>query len=588
MSKLITGSSAMYTTNVTTLFGLSDLDEVQRGTVSFDGGDFEVQFMDDDACVLFGVENASQFSSLRFPQLFRAPKDAAQARKPQDIESRLKTLETHGTIDQVWIKCDNGKHLPVRINLTRQPGGSNEILATIELVQVEDPDMFPAYRTNTATTPDAYELQRQLQQMQQTHDAEKHELMAKAEVLQGELDEVRNMLQIKDEFLATMSHELRTPLNAILGLVESMREGVYGHLTPKSGQPLTHIENSGKMMLSLINDVLDISKIQANRMELSLEQLEVFDLCQASLAMVQPQARQKGVKVVFRNDPRAKYVTVDRRRTQQVLVNLLTNAVKFTSPNGKIGLAVKAHERTSQLQFIVADTGVGIDEDTLSKLFTPFVQASSGPGTGQEGTGLGLVLVKKIAELHNGYVRVRSAVGRGSEFSVFVPWNTEDMSRSHQMLQSSALVDVVRDTDDLTGTAGASAVAERDAKTNLPTILLAEDNENNIAVVKDYLVAKNMNVITALNGVEALKFAREYPPDVILMDIHMPEMDGLEAIRRLRSVAATATVPIIALTGIAMPGDQERCLNAGADAYMSKPVRLRQLHEEILGFMARR
>ncbi len=576
----------MYSANSTNLFGLPDLDDVQRGTVSFDSSDFEVQFMDDDACALFGVESAHQFSSIRFPQLFRAPKEASQAVQPHEIETRLRTLQTHGVIDRVWIKCDDDKFLPVRISLMRQPDGVNEILATIELVQVTNTKMYPTYSTDTGRSAELYELQQRMQQMQFSHDAEKHELLARAETLENELAEVRNMLQIKDDFLATMSHELRTPLNAILGLVESMREGVYGHMSHQSGQPLTHIENSGKMMLSLINDVLDISKIQANRMELALEQLEVFDLCQASLAMVQPQARQKNVKVVFRNDPRAKFITADRRRVQQVLVNLLTNAVKFTDAGGKIGLAVKAHERTGQLQFIVADTGIGIDEQTLNKLFTPFVQANNTRSSGQEGTGLGLVLVKKIAELHNGYVRVRSAVGRGSEFSVFIPWVANDIAQSLQMLQASALVDVVTDTKELIDPTGGSATDE--SKQHLPRILLAEDNENNIAVVKDYLVAKNMNVMTALNGAEALKMAREFPPDVILMDIHMPEMDGLEAIRRLRAVAATAKVPIIALTGIAMPGDQERCLNAGADAYMSKPVRLKQLHEEILGFLARR
>ncbi len=576
----------MYSANSTNLFGLPDLDDVQRGTVSFDSSDFEVQFMDDDACALFGVDNAQKFSSIRFPQLFRAPKEESQAVQPHEIETRLRTLQTHGVIDRVWIKCEDGKLLPVRISLMRQPDGVNEILATIELVQVDSSKMYPTYSTDTGSPAEVYELQQQMQRMQYTHDAEKHELLARAETLEGELAEVRNMLQIKDDFLATMSHELRTPLNAILGLVESMREGVYGHLSHQSNQPLTHIENSGKMMLSLINDVLDISKIQANRMELALEQMEVFDLCQASLAMVQPQARHKGVKVVFRNDPRAKFITADRRRVQQVLVNLLTNAVKFTDAGGKIGLAVKAHERTGQLQFIVADTGIGIDEQTLNKLFTPFVQANNSKSHGQEGTGLGLVLVKKIAELHNGYVRVRSAVGRGSEFSVFIPWSGGDISQSLKMLQSSALVDVVKDTKELIDpTDGDDTNA---SKQHLPRILLAEDNENNIAVVKDYLVAKNMNVMTALNGAEALKMAREYPPDVILMDIHMPEMDGLEAIRRLRAVAATAKVPIIALTGIAMPGDQERCLNAGADAYMSKPVRLKQLHEEILGFISRR
>jgi len=380
--------------------------------------------------------------------------------------------------------------------------------------------------------------------------------------------ELARAARLKDEFLASVSHELRTPLNAILGLSEALQEGVYGDLNEKQIRSLHSIEESGRHLLSLITDILDVSKIEAGKLELELGPVPVEMVCQASLGLIRQQAHKKRLRISSTIDSTVTVIHADQRRLKQILVNLLSNAVKFTPEGGEIGLDVTGDPDAEVVHFVVWDTGIGISHDVMPRLFQPFVQLDSRLSRQYTGTGLGLALVRRLAELHGGGVSLESQVGKGSQFTVSLPWR-----------QPSAFAQQVKPGSPTLAEA-AAAQPERQVG-SFPLILLAEDNEVNITTIAGYLRARGYPVIVARNGLEAIERTREDVPDIILMDVQMPEMDGLAAMQRLRADENTAHIPIIALTALAMPGDRERALQAGASEYMSKPVSLRRLVQGI-------
>jgi PAS domain S-box-containing protein len=365
----------------------------------------------------------------------------------------------------------------------------------------------------------------------------------------------------KDEFLANMSHELRTPLNSVLGFSETLLEGVRGPLDPRQAEAVQLIHASGEHLLELISDILDVSKIEFGMFEIRPEVVSVNEICRSSLNFIKQLANKKSISVEY--IPLADAATtifVDPRRLKQVLINLLNNAVKFTSETGKVTLEVLADQEQEQIQFIVADTGIGIAEDDMHKLFKPFVQLDSSLSRQYEGSGLGLMMVQKLVEMHGGTIQVESKFKQGSRFTVTLPWK-----QSLVFAQNEKVIPMPP-----------MFLPGRGAR-----ILIAEDNNASVVVIKDYLESHDYQIFVANHGGEALIKAREIVPELILMDIQMPQMDGLEATRRLRATPGFDTVPIIALTAFAMPGDRERCLEAGATEYLTKPVHLRKLHEMI-------
>jgi signal transduction histidine kinase/CheY-like chemotaxis protein len=373
--------------------------------------------------------------------------------------------------------------------------------------------------------------------------------------------ELARAVHLKDEFLATMSHELRTPLNAILGLSEALQEQVYGPLNERQLKSLRGIEESGHHLLALINDILDVSKIEAGKLELEVGPVSVVSVCQASLRLIKQAAHKKQLRVSSTFDRAVTTLEADGRRLKQILVNLLSNAVKFTPEGGTIGLEVVSDDECQVVHFAVWDTGIGISEEDMGRLFQPFVQLDSSLSRQYTGTGLGLSLVYRLTEMHGGSVSVESEVGQGSRFTVSLPWHPAD-ARLRTI-----------DRRPRTADEGPLTVSQQPPA----IVLLAEDNEESINTLTDYLGAKGYRVVVARDGAEAIERARKERPDMILMDIQMPGMDGLEATRRLRADADLGTIPIIALTALAMPGDRERCLAAGVNEYLSKPVSLKGL-----------
>ncbi|HZZ20635.1 MAG TPA: PAS domain S-box protein [Opitutaceae bacterium] len=494
--------------------------------------------------------------------------------------------------------------------------------------------------------------------------------------------------RLKDEFLANMSHELRTPLNAILGLSEALLEQVGGTLTARQARSVATISTSGAHLLTLINDILDLSKIESGKLELNPGTFNLAEFCESCLLFVRTQATQKSIEVIFSHDEGLTELSADPKRLKQILVNLLTNAVKFTPAGGRIGLTVASPKDEGTVRFTVWDTGIGIAAEDNKKLFRAFSQIDSGLTRAQEGTGLGLALVAKLVELHGGSITLDSELGRGSRFVVVIPqkavhapgrllmarsggqpnsWQrvlvVEDDPTSATLLMNylaelglqgvlhprgdDAVETVLRFRPDLIlldiqlpGASGWTVLAKlkehpstRDVPVAVisvvdepekslclgacahftkpvtriqlsgflqrspvtaahpglsvlphssgsgPVILLAEDNEANIQTIGGYLEDCGYSMQYAANGAVAVSLAAKILPALILMDIQMPVMDGLSAIRAIRANPLHADVPIVALTALAMPGDRERCIQAGASDYLSKPVSLKMLHE---------
>jgi signal transduction histidine kinase/CheY-like chemotaxis protein/integral membrane sensor domain MASE1 len=521
--------------------------------------------------------------------------------------------------------------------------------------------------------------------------------------------ELARAARMKDEFLASMSHELRTPLNAVLGLCEALQEQVYGLLNEKQLRALSSIEESGRHLLALINDILDISKIEAGKLTLEIVPVPVGAVCEASLRLIQQIAEKKQIKIASTFNNASTTIQADGRRLKQILVNLLSNAVKFTPEGGALGLEVVGDAKQSVMRFTVWDTGIGILPQEMERLFQPFVQLDGSLSRQYPGTGLGLALVHRLIEMHGGGIAVESVSGKGSRFTASLPWqgpvavpaaiesakpvcaNVTAIHRALIIEDSPASADqlarylseleietvihprahgaiaktlevqpdviildillpelsglevlanlkaeprtqkipvlIVSVMDDrahglalgaaeylvkpisrqqlqealskilpqmgevglaqprshkfCTSNMRKSDFTFQEPGAESPLILLVEDNESSINTLSDYLLTKSYRIVVARNGSEAIACAKEKHPDVILMDIQMPGMDGLEATRHIRADGNLATTPIIALTALAMPGDRERCLEAGANDYMSKPISLKSLSAAI-------
>ena len=390
--------------------------------------------------------------------------------------------------------------------------------------------------------------------------------MTEQKIAEGTLQranlEMERAMRTKDEFLANMSHELRTPLNSILGISESLEEQIVGNLNEKQLRYIGIVKESGRHLLELINDILDISKIEAGRMELDLHNVSVEKLCQSSLRMIKELAQKKNLKVAFEVIGPVDVVLGDERRLKQSLVNLLSNAVKFTPADSHIGLEVCGHPQENEVTFTVWDKGVGIAQEDIQYLFKPFVQLDSGLTREYQGTGLGLALVAQMMRLHGGRVELESEVGEGSRFTITLPWLPEQQNTK------------ARSTSELPR-------SSRPEEKHTGKVLLVEDTEVISSLMNEYLRYKGYQVSIARNGMEGFLLAKEENPDLIIMDIMMPVMDGLEATKLIREVDSLKHTPIVALTALAMPGDRERCIAAGMTDYLSKPIRIQELADMI-------
>lgn len=393
-------------------------------------------------------------------------------------------------------------------------------------------------------------------------EALNEEMAQTLELARSMAREATDANRAKGEFLANMSHEIRTPLNGILGMAQLL------HDTPLSVQQaeyLKAISSSGDSLLHIVNDILDFSKIEAGKLELEHIDFEITDLLHGVLDMVALRAREKQVQVRHHVDAvLPPGLHGPRQRIQQVLLNLVANAVKFT-PAGHVDIAVSlsGDQGNPHLRFDVTDTGIGIPDDQLKELFQPFNQLDSSTTRRFGGTGLGLSISRRLVDLMGGRIGVDSRAGQGSHFWFDVP-----LARSGRSVPASP----AKPPD--TKSTASSPISHR------LKVLLAEDNAINQAVALAVLKRMGHDVVAVANGQEALDALSRAAFDVVLMDCQMPTMDGFEATRQLRAGkagAAAQTTPVVALTANAMVGDRERCIAAGMNEYVAKPLKVEAL-----------
>lgn len=402
--------------------------------------------------------------------------------------------------------------------------------------------------------------------------------------------------QMKSEFLASMSHELRTPLNSILGFADLLERQRKDSLSENQLKQVKAIKRSGEHLLQLINDILDLSKIEAGKTELDLQTVVIHDLCNQCLRMVQPRADKKRIALSLELDYQIERAHLDERRVRQILINLLSNAIKFTPEEGKVKLSGQlrygsqlleesrldhspVNDSTPYLCLEVSDTGIGIPKEKQALLFRPFQQLDSSLTRRHEGTGLGLALTKRLAELHGGTISVESEENQGSVFRVWLPL-TEWRSQKEQEEAPVTKEDANDAIDRPLGQDHAEA-------TDSPRVLVVEDQPFNQALICQVLELEGYAVEEIYDGNTMQKLiaaelrSRELLPHLILLDIQLPEVDGFDLLQQLRQTEHWQEVPVIAITAMAMPGDRNRCLQAGANDYIAKPLHLETVIEKV-------
>jgi PAS domain S-box-containing protein len=403
--------------------------------------------------------------------------------------------------------------------------------------------------------------------------------------LQQKNVELEGASRMKSEFLANMSHELRTPLNAVIGFSEVLKDGLMGEMTEQQRGFIGDIFGSGKHLLSLINDILDLSKVEAGKMTLDLEPVEVSSLFANSLSIIREKAAARRIRLNMEALGNLGSINVDGRKLKQIVYNLLSNAVKFTVEGGRVTLRARRVPRAEVghlsgswagrtfplpegsefaefLEIGVTDSGIGMPPDSLERLFKPFSQIDGGLARRFEGTGLGLAMVKLLAELHGGVVCAESAVGEGSRFTVWLPFRV-----------------AVTASDSAPPPDEAHVSARVSGPVGQPTALVVEDDLKSAELIRVQLEAEGFKVLHAVSAEAALVLAAEQPLSLITLDIMLPDMDGWEFLGRIKQIAALACIPVVIISIVA---DQSKGFALGAAAIMQKPISRQELYESLV------
>jgi signal transduction histidine kinase/ActR/RegA family two-component response regulator len=364
----------------------------------------------------------------------------------------------------------------------------------------------------------------------------------------------------KSEFLSSMSHELRTPLNAILGFAQLM-ESASPAPTAQQTKRIAQILQAGWYLLKLINEVLDLAGIESGKLSFSKETVSLSEVMTECRTMMEPQAQQRGIRMTFPHFETPVFVSADRTRLKQIIINLVSNAIKYNRDKGTVVVDC-VRSLTGRIRISVEDTGAGLPPEKLAQLFQPFNRLGQEVGN-VAGTGIGLVVSRRLAELMGGVLGVDSSAGVGSVF-----WCELDSAEEPQVEDRNS----------------GEPLVQLEVSGGLPrrTLLYVEDNPANMELVGEIIAQlPDMKLVTAVNGTLGIELARSILPQVILMDINLPGISGIKALKILRDDPATARIPVIALSANAMPGDIQKGLEVGFLRYLTKPIKIKEFTDTL-------
>ncbi|MDW5444325.1 ATP-binding protein [Polaromonas sp. SM01] len=363
----------------------------------------------------------------------------------------------------------------------------------------------------------------------------------------------------KSDFLSSMSHELRTPLSAILGFAQLIESGT-PQPTPSQKRSVDQILQAGWYLLDLINEILDLALIESGKLSLSLEPVSLAEVMRECETMIESQADKRGISVTFPHFDLPRVVMADRTRLKQVLINLLSNAIKYNTEHGSVALKCVDIE-PQRIRICVEDTGEGLGPEKIDQLFQPFNRLGQA-ASAEQGTGIGLVMTKRLVELMGGVIGVESVVGQGSMF--WIEMNTT-VERQH----AAELMDL-------------ALAPKAPALAQMHTVLYVEDNPANLMLVEDLMARRpDLRLLSARDGTSGIAIAKASLPDFILMDINLPGISGIRALKILSDDPLTAHIPVVALSANAMPRDIEKGLEAGFFRYLTKPIKINEFMDTL-------
>lgn len=456
-------------------------------------------------------------------------------------------------LDALVYKASRGMEDIVELTYIRPDGVRFPAIVSVTALRDEDDDIIGYLfigTDNTARKEVEHKLRQQQIELESARDAAEKANMAKS------------------EFLSSMSHELRTPLNAVLGFAQLM-ETATPLPTPAQKLSIEQILKGGWYLLRLINEILDLALIESGKLMMLQETINLSEILRDCQLMTIPQAEARGITVRLPEGAHDWFIDADRTRLKQVVINLLSNAIKYNHVNGSVTVVCEM-TRDHHMRVSVSDTGPGLAPEMLQQLFQPFNRLGQ-ESSGAEGTGIGLVVTKQLVELMGGVIGVNSERGAGSTFWFELPLSVEAAPSTRESIAA---------------TPSAQAVLNADAAQR--TLLYVEDNPANLRLVEQLIQRRSdLKLLTATDGYAGVEMARQHLPDLILMDINLPGISGLEALKLLRAIPETANIPMMALSANAVPHDVDQGLKAGFLRYLTKPIKIDEFMAAIDGALVR-
>jgi len=440
--------------------------------------------------------------------------------------------------------CKDGSRLPAIVSVSALRDGDDKVIGYLLM------------GTDNTARKRVEEEQAQLDQRLREQQLALVETNLQLETARAIADKAN---RAKSEFLSSMSHELRTPLNAVLGFAQLLASDKPPP-TQSQQRSLDQILKGGWYLLQLINEILDLAMIESGQVMMSQESMGLSEVLRDCQAMMEPQANKRGIDMRFTSLEQPFFVHADRTRVKQVLINLLSNAIKYNRKGGSVTVTAGTSSE-GRVCLSVTDSGTGLSPAQIDQLFQPFNRLGREHG-GEEGTGIGLVVTKQLVELMGGTIGVESVLDVGTTFWIELAASQEPVLEQAPLLETDFEVE--------------------EAPANKRTVLYVEDNPANLILVEQLVARRvNLKLLTATDGYAGIELARAYQPDVILMDINLPGISGFACLKLLKDDAATARIPVLALSANAMPRDVERGIEAGFFRYLTKPIKVVEFMESL-------